>query len=111
MSREEQYQTLLAQTDPNSDFERQVLQELYDQHLKLPDSAQYFIEEANLKPDFIYLKEKIAIFCDGSVHDSPEQRKQDQRDRDNLRYATNFYVVTLRYDQDWRSQIKGLDLR
>lgn len=105
ISREDQYQTLLAQTDPNSNFERQVLQEIYAQRLKLPDAAQYFIEEANLKPDFIYLKEKIAIFCDGSVHSSPEQRKQDQRDRDHLRHATNFYVVTLRYDQDWRSEI------
>ena len=110
MSREEQYQALLAQTDPNSDFERQVLQEIYEQQLKLPDAAQYLIEEVNLKPDFIYLKEKYAIFCDGSVHNSPEQRKKDQRDRDKIRHATNFDVVTLRYDQDWRSAIKGLEL-
>ena len=110
ISREEQYQALLSQTDPNSDFERQVLQEIYDQHYKLPDAAQYFIEEANIKPDFVYLNEKIAIFCDGSVHDSPEQRKKDRRDRDNLKDAANFYVLTLRYDQDWRSEIQGLKL-
>lgn len=110
LSREEQYQSLLDQTDPNSDFERQVLQEIYDRHYKLPDAAQYFIEEANIKPDFVYLKKKIAIFCDGSVHDSPEQRKKDRRDRDNLRDVANFYVLTLRYDQDWRSEIQGLKL-
>ena len=110
ISREEQYQALLSQTDPNSDFERQVLQEIYDQHYKLPDTAQYFIEEANIKPDFVYLNEKIAIFCDGSVHNSPEQRKNDRRDRDNLRDLANFYVLALRYDQDWRSEIQGLKL-
>jgi hypothetical protein len=104
-SREEQYQALLSQTDPTSDFERQVLQEIYVQKLKLPDLAQYFIAEANVKPDFVYLKEKIAVFCDGSVHDSPEQRKKDRRDRDNLRYEAHYNVVTLRYDQDWRSEI------
>ena len=107
ISREEQYQSLLSQTDPNSDFERQVLQEIYDQHYKLPDAAQYFIEEANIKPDFVYLNEKIAVFCDGSIHDSPEQRKKDRRDRDNLRDTANFHVLTLRYDQDWRSEIQG----
>jgi hypothetical protein len=105
MSREEQYQNLISQTDPNSDFERQVLQEIYDQQLKLPDAAQYFIAEANIKPDFVYLAEKIAIFCDGSVHDSPEQKKKDRRDRENLRNNANFFVVTLRYDQDWRSEL------
>lgn len=111
MSREEQYQNLISQTDPSSDFERQVLQEIYDQQLKLPDAAQYLISEANIKPDFVYLAEKIAIFCDGSVHDSPEQKKKDRRDRENLRNNANFFVVTLRYDQDWQSEILSLNLQ
>ncbi|PLS68011.1 MAG: hypothetical protein CV045_10315 [Cyanobacteria bacterium M5B4] len=107
MSREEHYQMLLAQTDPNSDFERQVLQEIYNSNLKLPDQAQYFIAEANIKPDFVYLTEKFAIFCDGSVHNSAEQRKKDQQDRDRLRHVANFSVLTLSFDQDWRSEIRS----
>ncbi len=33
----------------------------------------------NSKPDFIYHSpRRIAIFCDGSAHDHPDQRRQDQ---------------------------------
>ena len=67
-SREAQYQKLWEQTDPNSSFEREVLKEIYQRGIKLPDSAQELIPEANCKPDFLYHKYKVAIFCDGSVH-------------------------------------------
>lgn len=105
LSREQQYQKLLEQTDPNSDFERLVLSEIYQRGYKLPDAAQELIPEANCKPDFIYQEEAIAIFCDGSVHDSPDKRKQDQIKRDNLRYKTNYTVLTLQHDEDWQAKL------
>jgi superfamily II DNA/RNA helicase len=105
-SREEQYQTLLEQTDPNSDFERVVLQEIYQRGYKLPDAAQQLISEVNIKPDFLYQEEGIAIFCDGSVHDV--EKKQDIIERENLKYNTNYHVLTLRYDQDWQTQLEIL---
>ena len=91
-----------------SDFERVVLEEIYQGGYKLPDTAQKFIPEANCKPDFVYEQEAIAIFCDGSVHDSPEQKRQDQIHRDNLKYNTAYQVLTLRYDQDWREKLNIL---
>ena len=106
--RDEQYQKLFAQTDANSDFEREVLQEIYQRGYKLPDTAQELIAEANCKPDFIYKDEKTAIFCDGSVHDSPEQKKQDQIERDNLRYNAGYQILTLRYDENWREKLEVL---
>ncbi|BAZ78851.1 DEAD/DEAH box helicase [Sphaerospermopsis kisseleviana CS-549] len=106
--RDEKYQKLLSQTDPNSDFERVVLQEIYQRGYKLPDAAQELIPEANCKPDFVYKEEAIALFCDGSVHDSPEQKKQDKIERDNLRYNASYQVITLRYDEDWRENLKVL---
>ncbi|AFY96847.1 DEAD/DEAH box helicase [Chamaesiphon minutus] len=97
LSREEQYQQLLAQTDPNSEFERVVLTAMFDRGLKLPDTAQMYIPEANCKPDFVYNNGvKIAIFCDGSVHDSPEQKRQDKIDRDNLQYVVGYSVLSIR---------------
>ena len=105
LSREDQYQQLLAQTDPDSEFERIVLAEIYQLGLKLPNAAQELIPEADIKPDFIYHKERVAVFCDGSAHDSPTQRQQDKIDRDNLRYISNYYVLTLRHDEDWRSKL------
>jgi ATP-dependent helicase YprA (DUF1998 family) len=107
-SREEQYQRLLQQTDPNSAFEREVLKEMYQQGLKLPDTAQEFIPEANCKPDFLYKSAKIAIFCDGSAHDHPEQQQQDRIQRDNLEYNSGYRVISLHYSNNWTSQIEHL---
>lgn len=78
---------------------------IYQQGLKLPDAAQELISEANSKPDFVYKNAKVAIFCDGSAHDHPEQQQQDRIDRDNLRYAANYYVLTFRYDEDWEANL------
>jgi ATP-dependent helicase YprA (DUF1998 family) len=107
-SRQEQYQRLLQATDPNSEFEQVVLEAIYQQGLKLPDAAQELIEEASSKPDFIYKDAKVAVFCDGAAHDHPEQRAKDRRERDNLKYAAGYYVLTFRYHEEWRSQLEIL---
>jgi len=105
-SRQAQYQQLFQQTDPNSNFERIVLAEIDRRGLKLPDAAQELIPEANSKPDFIYRNAKVAIFCDGSAHDRPEQQQQqDKIERDNLRYMAGYYVLTFKYDRDWQEQL------
>ncbi|TVQ45023.1 MAG: DEAD/DEAH box helicase [Gloeocapsa sp. DLM2.Bin57] len=108
-SREVQYQKLLAQTDPNSDFEREFLAELYQQGIKLPDAAQMLIPEVNVKPDFVYIDAKVAIFCDGSIHDHPEQQEGDRIQRENLKYDANFHVLVFRYDEDWHSKVNILN--
>lgn len=108
ISREEQYQQLWQQTDPNSEFERIVLKEIYQRGYKLPDAAQEFINDANCKPDFLYKEDAIAIFCDGSIHDSSDKRKQDKIERDNLRYNMGCTILTLRHDEDWQTKLKIL---
>jgi superfamily II DNA/RNA helicase len=109
LSREEQYQKLLAQTDPNSKFERVVLTAMFDRGLKLPDTAQMYIPEAKCKPDFVYNNGvKIAIFCDGSVHDSPERRRQDRIDRDNLQYVAGYSVLSIGYKEDLQLGLQEL---
>jgi len=108
LTRKEQYQHLHDQTDPNSEFERTVLKEIFQQGMKLPDSAQEFIPEANCKPDFFYRDTKVAIFCDGSVHAPPDQQKQDQAARDHLKYTLNHYVIVCRYDEDWQGNLATL---
>jgi very-short-patch-repair endonuclease len=106
-SGEEHYRWLLEQTDPNSEFERVVLKAIYEQGIKLPDSAQELIPEANCKPDFIYKKARIAIFCDGSVHDSPEQQQRDRLKRENL-HDCGYEFIELNYRQNWRAQLEQL---
>jgi superfamily II DNA/RNA helicase len=108
VSREEQYQKLYGQTDPSSDYERVVLEAIYQQGIKLPDIAQLLIAEANCKPDFVYTAQKLAVFCDGSVHDSLEQRKRDEIDRDDLQYVAGYSVLTFHYSQDLNAKLAEL---
>ena len=108
LSRNEEYQQLLAQTDPNSELERVVLKAIYDRGMKLPDAAQFFFPEANLKPDFVYHQAKIVLFCDGSVHDHSERRKQDKVDRENFQFDSGYTVIVIRYDDDLEAKLKEL---
>jgi len=107
--REQHYQWLWEQTDPNSDLERKVLKAIYDQGMKLPNSAQTLIPEAQCQPDFIYEESKIALFCDGSVHDTAEQQKQDQIQRENLEFNSPYSVFSIRDDQDLSQQLANLE--
>ncbi len=104
-SRKAQYQKLLKQTDPNSSFEEEVLKAIYERGIKLPDSAQELIPKANCKPDFLYRKDKIAIFYDGSVHDSPEQQQRDRIKRENLFWHCSYQIIELNCKQDWQSKL------
>ncbi|NES64073.1 MAG: DUF1998 domain-containing protein [Okeania sp. SIO2D1] len=107
-SRDEQYQQLLEKTDPSSEFERIVLKEIYQRGIKLPNDAQVLIPEANCQPDFVYQKEKIAVFCDGSVHDTPEQQEKDRINDENLEFTAGYHVCRLRYDLDLTAQLDEL---
>jgi superfamily II DNA/RNA helicase len=106
--RRQQYEQLLQKLDVNSPLERQVLDFLYESGMRLPDQAQHFISEANCKPDFVYHQPAIAIFCDGSVHDSPGQQQLDSKLRDDLKYNTPFFVIELFHNQDWKEELNTL---
>jgi len=55
-------------------------------------------------PDFYYNEGKVCIFCDGSVHDSIEQRTNDEKMRKELKQM-GYRVITIRYDEDMEYQI------
>jgi hypothetical protein len=107
--RDAHYTKLLEQTDPNSDYERTVLQAIYEAQIPLPDAAQVLFSEADCKPDFVYQKHKIAVFCDGSVHDSLEQKEQDKIKRNNLQWGTNYIIFTFDYKEDTLTQVNRLN--
>ena len=106
--RKQHYRQLWEQTDPDSELERQVLNAIYEKGMKLPDLAQTLIPEANCKPDFLYEESKVAVFCDGSVHDTAQQRQQDRIQRDNLDFNSPYSVFSIRYDQDLSQQLADL---
>ncbi len=83
---EEQYQLLLRTIDPNSDTEKKFLEYLYDNNLKLPDSAQKTVAGVYVKPDFYYAPD-FWVFCDGTPHDKPSIKDDDRQKRDAIRNA------------------------
>jgi superfamily II DNA helicase RecQ len=82
-SHDEHFQSLLAASDPNSATEKTLLHYLYRNGYALPDRAQVNLPELYVSADFVYKTSNgySLIFCDGSVHDGPEQRQQDEHKR------------------------------
>ncbi|MBI3915848.1 MAG: DEAD/DEAH box helicase [Betaproteobacteria bacterium] len=75
-SYEDQYQALLRAVDPNSSTERKFLDFLYQNGLRLPDSAQKRVEGLYVQPDFYY-EPRVWIFCDGTPHDEKSIQSDD----------------------------------
>jgi hypothetical protein len=56
------------------------------------------------QPDFMY-SPNILIFCDGSVHDKPDQMRVDEDSRKGLK-DKGYRIIVIRYDRDLEEQLK-----
>lgn len=79
-SYDDHYQSLLRGLDPNSSTERKFIDYLYQNGLRLPDAAQKRVEGLYVQPDFYY-EPRIWVFCDGTPHDAPAVRDDDEAKR------------------------------
>jgi len=102
--RQQQYQWLLTKTDSRSSLEKRFLDVLYQDGHRLPDQAQYGIQEPRCIADFFY-EPNVCVFCDGSVHDDPHRAASDRQIRDGLRNQ-GYRVIAIRYDDEIKEQIR-----
>ncbi|MGB9863608.1 MAG: DEAD/DEAH box helicase [Candidatus Saccharicenans sp.] len=101
----EHYRWLRSLTDSRSELERKFIDYLYKKNRRLPDDAQKNLADYDYCiPDFFY-EPNCCIFCDGSVHDDPEQKSKDDIKRNELKQL-GYRVIVIRYDQDLEEQIQ-----
>jgi len=92
---ETHYQFMLKGKDSNSSTEAQFLKYLYQRGLRLPDGAQPIVKNMFVKPDFFY-HPNIYVFCDGTPHDEPGVKKDDETKRNALKSA-GYQVLSWHY--------------
>lgn len=88
-------QDLLALCQSN--LEREVLQAIADQNLRLPDAAQYIIFDGGTplsSADFFY-QPKTVVFVDGSPHHQDYVQRMDEQKRRRL-HALGYRLIILR---------------
>ena len=104
---EDQYQWLLDRRDTSSSLEAKFLKVLFDSRRRLPDRAQYRPEPGvYAEADFFYERDAIkgvAVFIDGTPHDEPARKVQDQRERKKLE-DLGYRVIVIRYDKPLEEQ-------
>ena len=86
----------------DSTLEKEFIDWLDGQGLRLPDRAQVTVAHASAKPDFVYdlPSGRVAIFIDGPVHDGPHAVARDAAAAERLINA-GWDVVRFAYNDDW----------
>lgn len=80
---DEQYQSLIKNIDPTSSTETKFIDYLYKNGLRLPDAAQKRVDGLYVQPDFYY-HSRIWVFCDGTPHDDPAIKADDEAKRQSI---------------------------
>ena len=105
---EEQYQRLLQMVDPNSSLEKEFLNIVKANGIRLPDSAQNRpTSMVFVQPDFFYERENrhgVCVFIDGPDHDTPERQNSDEITRHELQ-DLGFRVITITHHRPILQQL------
>lgn len=94
------YDALLEKCE--SELEKLVLTKILESNIRLPDEAQYPIQDNGVivaKPDFAYIRDgtTIAVFVDGPDHDK-ESKKHDDKNKREMLDLMGWKVFVVRYD-------------
>jgi very-short-patch-repair endonuclease len=82
-----------------SHLEREWLDFLEEQNLRLPDAAQKLIEACHTRVDFFYGSHGVAVFVDGPDHEQPDVAGHDAEVADCLG-DRGYTVIRFGYRRD-----------
>lgn len=89
----------------DSDLEREWLELLERHDLHLPSHGQKLIEDCGTRPDFMYERERYAIYIDGPHHRFPERSRRDVQQTVALE-DIGFTVLRFDREDDWLALIR-----
>src|SRR5581483_9833437 len=90
----------------DSKLEKDFLDFLDRNDLRLPERAQYFYEQLSSRPDFSYTGDNPAfIYVDGPPHDYPDRQQRDSDQTANLN-GNGITVIRFHHKQDWGSIVR-----
>jgi ATP-dependent helicase YprA (DUF1998 family)/very-short-patch-repair endonuclease len=100
VSRAEHLQCLLRQCQ--SKLEKEWLQYLETNALRLPSKAQKFVEVCQTRPDFVYEDSATVIYVDGPPHKYPERQERDKTQQNCLE-DHGYTVIRFKNNDDWET--------
>lgn len=92
----------------DSPLEQEFVAWLRRHDYRLPDDAQVLVEDAGVRPDFVYhlpAGTSVAVFLDGPDHDAARVRDRDAGAEHNLR-DIGWSIVRIRHDEDWEVVVR-----
>lgn len=98
LSRDEQVKRLLRLCD--SELEKKWLRLVDKLDLKLPSAAQLYLEQQQVRLDFVYERENTAVFVDGPHHDEQRQKAKDAAQVEALENL-GYHVIRFHHAADW----------
>ncbi|MGA2261930.1 MAG: DUF559 domain-containing protein, partial [Acidobacteriota bacterium] len=88
----------------DSGLERDWLDHLERNQLRLPSDGQVYIEACRTRPDFVYGQFQIVVYIDGPHHEYPERHSRDQAQTDALE-DLGYTVIRFAAKEDWDAKI------
>jgi len=83
-----------------SELERKWLEMVDQMNLTLPSNAQTYIEDCQVRVDFLYREQGVAVMVDGPPHDESVQQEKDNIQRECLE-DMGYHVIRFHYKADW----------
>jgi superfamily II DNA/RNA helicase len=98
--RDSHFKMLLEEYDKNSATELVLLRYLFENGLSLPDKAQVNVKEFYINADFVYNHSHgpVLIFCDGTIHDKLDIKRDDDHKRELL-YTKGYDVIVWHHSE------------